>query len=680
MVDPISPYYMNRDLSWLHFNGRILEEAAMESVPLLAKINFLAIFSSNLDEFYRVRMPVLSALKKLMKVPDPLFGTIETGIYAQATALIESQQEKYGEIMRSVILPQLREKGIVLLYNQPFPEEIKQEARDYFYTRMAAFLQVSFIEQSNLFIENNKLYSAISFEEDPRIAIVNIPSNSIDRFHIIEKPTCKYIVFIDDILRENIKELFPGKTPKGFYTFKVTRNADLNLEDEFEGDLREKIEEQIAKRDYGLATRLLYQPDMPKEIRNALLIQLGLKKRSAMKGGYNHNLKDFLQFPLSNPEWNYKPQEPLPIRELKEETLFEKIEKKDLLVSTPYESYDPILRFFNEASLNPSTKEIWISIYRVAKNSQILNALISAAKNGKKVTVFVELKARFDEGNNIRWAKKLTKAGVNVLYSLPNLKVHAKIALVEQIEEEGKPKYLGLLSTGNLNEVTAGVYADHIILTSNPLLLGELRNVFEALSQREVEKRKPYEFKHLLVAQFNMLGEFKRLIQEEIEAAKRGEEAEILIKLNNLEDKGLIFKLYEASEAGVKITLIVRSICRLVPGVPGMSSNITVRRIVDRYLEHSRVFVFHQGGKELMYMGSADWMRRNLYNRIEVCYPVLDPEIKKEIFAFIHFQLRDDEFAVELDQNLHNVPLQTIEGVRAQKAIYDYLNSKNKAL
>ncbi|MHA6697698.1 polyphosphate kinase 1 [Chryseobacterium sp. A321] len=680
MADPILPYYMDRDLSWLHFNGRILDEAALESVPLLAKINFLAIFSSNLDEFYRVRMPVLSALKKLRKVADPLIGTIETGIYAQATALIELQQEKYGEIIRTLILPQLSEKGIFLLYNQPFPQEIKREAREYFHTRIAAFLQVKSMAQSSLYIENNKLYSAISFEGDSSIYIVNIPSNSLDRFHVIEKPDSKYIVFIDDILRENIGVLFPGKTVQGFYTFKVTRNADLHLEDEFEGDLRVKIEEQIAKRDYGLATRLLYQPDMPKEIRDSLLSHLGLKKRSAMKGGFNHNLKDFFQFPISNSEWNYSLQPALALGELSEESLFERLEKKDLLVSTPYQSYDPILRFFNEASLDPKTQEIWISIYRVAKNSQILNALISAAKNGKKVTVFVELKARFDEGNNIRWAKKLRKAGVHVLYSLPNLKVHAKIALVQRKTEENEPTYVGLLSTGNLNEVTAGVYADHIILTANPQLLRELRDVFEVLSQRDEQQRKPFEFKHLLVAQFNMLEEFTSLIDKEIEAAKQGDEAKILLKLNNLEDKGLIRKLYEASEAGVKITLIVRSICRLVPGVPGMSSNITVRRLVDRYLEHSRVFVFHQGGKDLMYMGSADWMRRNLYNRIEVCYPVLDPDLKKEIFMFLDFQLRDDEFAVELDQNLHNVPLESLEGVRAQKAIYDYLKSNKTTL
>lgn len=670
--------FFHRDLSWLHFNGRILEEASMEEVPLLAKINFLAIYSSNLDEFYRVRMPVISAIKKLRKDQDPLVPKAEKGIYKKARALIKQQQQDYGKAMQEHIIPGLKSKKIQLIYDQTIPSEIQNKTRDYFFTHLAAYIEITYITDTSFFPENNKLYSLITFEEDSELAVVNIPSHEIPRFHTVKHGNLTYIVFIDDILRQNIAHVFQDRKVSGFYCFKITRDAELNLEDEFEGDLKEKIKQQIAKRDYGLATRMLYQPDMPDSILKMLRTLFNLKRRSVMMGGYYHNLKDFFNFPVSNKHWDYPAQEPISHDLSKVDSLFDALEKEDILTNTPYHSYNTILRFFNEASMDTLVEEIWISIYRVAKTSRILHALISAARNGKKVTVFVELKARFDEENNIWWAKQLKKAGVNVLYSLPNLKVHAKIALVRRRQENGQDTYFGLLSTGNLNEITAQVYSDNILLTANQVLLKELAQVFSILSNRK-RPNKDYSFRHLLVAQFNMTSAFEDLIDKEISNAKNGLACGITIKLNNLEEKGMIRKLYQASQAGVKVNLLVRSICRLIPGVPGMSENICVKRIVDRYLEHSRVFIFHNLGQEVMYMGSADWMKRNLYHRIEVCFPVYQANIKNEVMDMINIQLADDTFAVTLDENLENTPIQTKKGIRTQEAIYDYLKEKHKS-
>ena len=682
MEDVGQPRFFDRDLSWLYFNGRILEEARMKKVPLLAKINFLAIYSSNLDEFYRVRMPVLSAIKKLKKSQDPLLVTAEKGSYKKANVLIKSQQQEYGRTMNEQIVPELLKNNIFLVYSQVIPEQIRLEAEHYFFTTLAAYIEIRYISDTTFFPENNQLYALITFAGANEPAILNIPSDKIPRFHTISEGDMTYVVFIDDILRQNVGHIFPDRKHTGFYSFKITRNAEIDLEDEFEGDLREKIEKQIAKRDYGLATRLLYQPDTPKRLLKTMRSLFNLKKKSAMKGGYYHNLKDFFKFPISNQEWNYHPQVPIPHGPRGFGSLLERLEEKDLLINTPYHTYDAILRFFNEAAINKDVEEIWISVYRVAKTSRILHALMSAARNGKKVTVFVELKARFDEENNIRWAKELKKAGVHVLYSLPNLKVHAKIGLVKR--RRGKDEsgtYFGLLSTGNLNEITAGVYADHLLLTANQHISKELAQVFSILSDRNRALHptsSSYKFNHLLVAQFNLVETFEALVDREIANAKNGLQARIIIKLNNLEEKGMINKLYEASQAGVKVSLIVRSICRLIPGVQGMSENITVKRIVDRYLEHSRVFIFHNQAQEVMYLGSADWMKRNLYKRIEVCFPIYDQDIKNEIKDLITIQLADDTFAVTLNEHLENVPITPTKGVRAQEATYEYLKEKHR--
>lgn len=673
-VDHMKPVLYNRDLSWLSFNERILKEAGKKHVPLLERVNFLAIFSSNLDEFYRVRMPVLSALKKIEKE--------ESNAYKIAQSSIEKQLSLFGDILVGDIIPEWKAGGIHLVYNEKIPDVIATHTRDYFYERIAAFLEITMLTDESFFPQNNQLYLVFTTQEEEieTLGIINIPSDHIPRFYKVSVEDKTYIVFIDDIIRQNLAAILPDKFITGVYAVKVTRDAELDLDNEFEGSLAEKIERKIKKRDFGLATRFLYQPDLRPDLLQKINTCFNLRKSNGMKGGNYHNLKDFFTIPVDRKEWKYTAQPPIPYH-LKAESssLFDEIDTEDILISTPYQSYNIILRFFNEAALNQDVDEIYISMYRVASDSKILQALISAVKNGKKATVFVELKARFDEENNIYWAKKLKAAGVKVLYSIPNLKVHAKIALVTT-KKNGVKKHFGLLSTGNLNEKTARVYADHMLLTSNQEILYELKEVFNVLANgRSEETFSPPAFKHLLVAQFNLAERFMQLIDREIAYAKSGNPASMIIKINNLEEKRIIQKLYEASQAGVTIQLIVRSICRLIPGIAGVSENISIRRIVDRYLEHSRVFIFNNNGDEEVYLGSADWMTRNLFHRIEVCFPVVNERLKREIQDIITIQLEDDTSAELLNEHMEAVEIPNEKGIRAQESIYAYCKRKEES-
>ncbi|KAI9447063.1 polyphosphate kinase 1 [Russula earlei] len=675
--------FFNRDTSWLSFNERILQEAAKPTVPLLERIKFLSIYSSNLDEFYRVRMPVLKALDKLNHTKDAeISKDAVTGDTIQQ--LVHRQQQLFGSILTQQLLPQFQQQRIHLVYNEPIPAAISTQVATYFYTRLAAFIEVIAARKAkDFFPENNKLYITVLLQQkdgEEEMVFVNIPSDAVPRFYTVSAGGTHYILFIDDIIREHLPALFTKATINGVYSIKITRDAELNIADEYQGDIAEKIEKQIAKRDFGLATRFLYQPGMPLRTLNAIAGLFALADASMMEGGAYHNLKDFIGLPVADPALSYpsvKPLDyPLPTPGI---SLFEAIQQKDILVHTPYQRYDTILRFFNEAAIDERTEEIYTTLYRVASDSMIVHALISAARNGKKVTVFVELQARFDEANNIKWAKNMKAAGVRILYSIPGLKVHAKVALVKK-KQGGRVVYTGLFATGNLNESTARFYTDHILLTAKHSLLRELELLFLFLVERKKPKEKDaIRFEHLLIAQFNLQQQFIQLIDREISNAQQGLPAGIIIKLNNLEEQVLIGKLYEASAAGVTIQLIVRSICCLIPGVKGMSEHITVRRIVDKYLEHGRAFIFHNNGNEEVYLGSSDWMNRNIYHRIEVCFPIEDPLLKKEIRHIIDLQLQDNSQAVIIDNALSNTTIPvTGEMIRSQEAIYTYLRDKSK--
>ncbi len=667
-----NPLFFNRDLSWLSFNERVLQEAEKPEVPLLERIRFLSIYSSNLDEFYRVRMPALLALQKIKKDDQSLSA------YKQSAAVIDKQQNLFGDILLNSILPALKENGYYFLYNEAIPEKLTAQINHYFFTKVAGMLRpIQLNQASDYFPENNDIYMVVILKDNSKnekIFLVNIPCKRINRFLVIEEPEAKYIIFLEDIIQANLHHLFPGSQLIGSYSIKITRDAELNLTDEYDEELAEKIEKQLAKRDQGFATRFLYDPKIPlRHLQNIIEI-FNLHKASVVEGGKHHNLKDLSSFPLSGIRNSYPLAPPLQ-NSLNGQLLFQEITRKDIIVHAPYQSYDNILRFFNEASIDPSVLEISTTLYRVASDSKIVQALISAAMNGKKVTVLVELKARFDEANNISWAKKMKANGVKILYSDNALKVHAKVALVKR-EHDTHP-YLGLLATGNLNESTARFYTDHILLTAFQSMLAELQMLFDFLSKKNKLSAAPEEsFNHLLVAQFNLQQRFMQLIDREIEHAKKGLPASIIIKMNNLEEALLIQKLYDASNAGVKIQLLVRGICRLVPGIPEQSKNISIKRIVDRYLEHGRVFIFFNNGKEEIYMGSADWMNRNIYRRIEVCFPVYDKAVKKQMLDIINFQLNDNVQAVRIDSELKNIKIEEEgEPIRSQQAIYDYLEN-----
>ncbi|RZJ64789.1 MAG: polyphosphate kinase 1, partial [Flavobacterium sp.] len=484
-----------------------------------------------------------------------------------------------------------------------------------------------------------------------------------------------YVLFLDDIIKNNLALIFKNADIQGCYSFKITRTAEIDLKDEYAGDLAKQIEKQLSKRDFGLATRFLHQPGIPEETLQLLQDNLNLQNANLVAGGQYHNLKDLASFPidipaLSNDKW---PKINYPAFN-KGESLYHQIIKNDILINPPYQSYDSVLRFFNEAAIDEDVQEIYITLYRVASDSKIVNALISAAKNGKKVFVLVELKARFDEANNIRWANKMKEAGVDIIYSVTALKVHAKIALVKR-KVGLRTIYTGLFSTGNFNETTANFYTDHVLMTAHQEMLREMELLFMFLAKR-VKPSNPnlINFQYLLVAQFNLQQRFIDLIDREMEHAKSGKPASIIIKLNNLEEKVLIAKLYEASKAGVKVELIIRGICRLVAGVKNLSENISVRRIVDRYLEHGRIFVFNNAGNQEIFMGSADWMNRNIYRRIEVCFPILDTNIKQQIMEMLQVQLADNAKAVLINDLMENVPVVTKSKLlQSQYEIYQFL-------
>jgi polyphosphate kinase len=509
--------------------------------------------------------------------------------------------------------------------------------------------------------------------------VLNIPSSQLPRF--MELPVVEgddYIIFLDDIIRENLKEIFAGYTIHGAYSIKITRDAEMNIEDEFIGDIAEKIEKQLEKRDIGHATRFLYDHKMPLEIIDFVREYFDLRAEEMVDGGRYHNMKDLGTLP--NPRkgqltYNSWPSVSHPGFST-DRSIFSCIAEKDKMLHLPYHSYNYILRFFNEAAIDPAVKEINVTLYRVAANSHIVNALISAAKNGKKVTVFVELKARFDEANNLNWSKKMKAAGIKIINSIPGLKVHAKVALVKRYENKQWQNY-SFMATGNFNEATGRFYTDHVLFTLNPEFSLELEWLFEYLqSRKQPADYMKIPFKHLLVSQFNMIKRFNKLIEREIDNAKRGLPAEIIIKLNNLQEKEMITRLYEASKAGVKIKMIVRSICCLAPGVEGQSENITVHRIVDRYLEHARVFVFHNSGDTEYYMGSADWMNRNLHSRIEVVFPVQDQELAAQMKTIIDLQLKDNCKAVFFKDNLENQRIASYEtSIEAQEEIYKYVKT-----
>jgi len=675
--------FYNRELSWLGFNYRVLQEAASSSVPLFERLKFLSIFSSNLDEFFRVRYPAVLALSALKKKTQEKITTESPAELIEVIhEEITRQLLEFGRVLDDV-LPELKKNGIHLYYNEPVKEIHKQEITDIFLSQVLSFIQPLLLGGTNKFNPaNNQLYFAIALKKDQedliRHAVVNIPSDKLPRFFILSpEDGMNYVIFIDDIIRENMQTIFPGFEILGIYSFKINRDAELDFEEEYHADVLKKIERQLTKRNFGQPSRFLFEKTMPLNIQLFFTSVLDLELDEMFSGGHYHNLKDLINLPSFGKKLLYNALEPINKKFVRNGDIFNLILSKDILLHFPYHSYNTILSFFNQAAIDPDVSEIYIALYRVASESHIVNALISAAKNGKKVTAFLELKARFDEYNNIQWSKKMKEAGVKLIYSIPGIKVHSKIALVKKQNKEDLTRY-SVLSTGNFNETTAKFYTDHILLTTNATIGNELQRLFKFLGERRLPlNANELKFKNLLVSQFNMTERFNELIEKEITKKKKGMPALIRIKLNNLEEQGMINSLYNASRQGVKIQLIIRGICCIIPSLKEVSENITVKRIVDRYLEHSRIFIFGTEEDVEVMIGSADWMNRNLHRRIEVCVPIDDAACKKELIDYFEMQWSDNDKSVFFDDTMQQIrPGTNGNIVNAQQSIYNYIREQ----
>lgn len=671
----MEPVYFNRDLSWLSFNQRVLQEAADPELGIVDRLKFLAIFSSNLDEFYSVRVPVIMAMEKLTK----------DGSLAEVQAMTAEHMIQFGSILENEILPLLRREHVHMVYNEPIPHFLKKNITEYFYNRVLAFMQPVFLSEKtgSTMPGQNKLSLLVDLldgDQKQRIAFLNIPTDFLPRFYYADEVDKeeRMVVFLDDVIKTNLEIIFSGYQVRGAYSFKITRNSELDLEGEYKGGMARKLEKKLKLRAFGPPTRFLYEPGIPPLLLEEVRQALKLEHANFVPGGHYHNLRDLGSIPLPDRKFfqteNWIPKKSRNIQP--EISIFDFLQTQELLIHLPYHSYQPVFRFFNEAANDKYVREIFVTIYRVATDSQIMNSLISAARNGKRVTVFVELKARFDEANNLQWSKKMKAAGIRIVHSEANFKVHSKIALVKRkVGHDGQ--YFSLLSTGNLNENTARYYTDHLFMTTEVTIARELEKLFKWLVKPEHKvKDLAQSFQQLLVSPFNLQKEFLQLIDKEIEAARQGQAASIMIKINNLEEKDLIRKLYEASQAGVRVHLLVRAICCLVPGIPGLSENISIRRIVDRFLEHGRIFIFHNLGDPLVFAGSADWMIRNIYHRIEVCFQIHDTLMKQELIRMINIQWSDNVKAVSLNEKMENRQVPRLEGeafVRSQELIYQML-------
>ncbi|MCB9055853.1 MAG: polyphosphate kinase 1 [Chitinophagales bacterium] len=681
--------FLNRDLSWLSFNYRVLLEAADRSVPLYNRLSFLSIFSSNLDEFFRVRMPSILAFTGIKAKKTALRDEYPLTLAKEVQETVQVHLEEFGRILSKEILPELEKNSIHLCYDGKIKKEHKERVREYFLTQVLSFLQPVILRKHNqnvFFLENNVIYFLVEIEFNGQpgkthYALVNIPSGDMPRFlQLSPIGDVHHIVFLDDVIKANLTELFLGHVVKGAWSIKLTRNAEMELQDEFAGDIAEKIEKQLEKRDAGSATRLLFDKELPDAAKDFLQRYLQLHNEEMVEGGRYHNLKDLGDLPNpSGKKLTYDKWPPIPHPGFNNHSsIFESISESEKILHLPYQSYNYVLRFFNEAAIDPAVKEVCVTLYRVAANSHIVNALISAAKNGKKVVVFVELKARFDEANNLKWSKKMKAAGVTIINSIPDLKVHAKVALVKRKENNTWKNY-SVMATGNFNETTGKFYGDHVFFSADDRLSHESAMLFDYLQSRKQPKEYgKIAFRHLLVSQFNILSRFNKMIDREIRNAKKGKEARIIIKVNNLQEKKMISKLYKASIAGVKVDVIARSICCLAPGIEGQSENITVHRIVDRYLEHARIFIFHNDGDSEYYMGSADWMNRNLHNRIEVVFPLYNPSLNREIDHIIQLQLADHRKGCVLNASLENIfypEKEKAASISSQQATYEFVKA-----
>jgi polyphosphate kinase len=676
---------INREISWLSFNDRVLQEAADKSVPLVERIRFLAIFSSNLDEFYRVRVATLNRLSSVNTKSKELLGFNPKKTLNEIKNIVVQQENKFNHLYRDIILKELEQQKIFILNEQQLNVSRGLYVQNYFREKVLSTLVPVMIDKNEPFpeLKDRAIYFFVRLVqnknlEKSRLALIEIPTAGANRFlELPETNKLKFITLIDDVIRYCLDEIFFifKYDQIESYSIQLTRDAELNLDKHVSDKFIEALTKSLNKRSKGRPMRLLYDKDMPLDMVNYLVDKLDLNIDGLIPGNRYHNFKDFISFPnVGDASLEYSPLPSLPVNGLSIiSSIFAQIAKRDYLINLPYQSFDYIIHFLREAAIDPKVKEISITLYRLAENSRVIHALINAAKNGKKVYCFLELKARFDERANIYWSNKLEEEGVIVNYGILDYKVHSKICLVKR-QERGHIKYYSNLATGNFNEKTAKLYGDHSLFTANPEINAELVKLFEGLRTQTFYKG----YTHLIVSPLESRQKLNSLINQEIKNAKAGKIAYIILKMNSLTDEEVIAKLYAANNAGVNIKLIIRGMCCLVPGVKGFSERIEVISIIDRFLEHARVWIFANSGKEKVYLTSADIMARNLDQRVEVGFPILDQEVKSEILKIIDIQLNDNTKAREINQQNNNRyrKIKSKIPVRAQTDIYHYLKYK----
>jgi len=679
--------YIDRDISWLSFNYRVLQEAKDPNVPLLERMKFLAIYSSNMDEFFRVRVANHKNLVQAGKSTYKKLSFAPRMILKEILSIVREQQIEFNHIFQNDLLPELKKKNINILRFRKLSSEQRAFTRTFFDNNLLPYISPVLLQKKKIkpFLLNGALYLAVHMidpeEESDQdfYAIVRIPTDEVGRFLILppRKQNKNEVIIIDDVVRQNIYQIFPGYTILGSYSIKLTRDAELYIDDEYSGDLIDKIKKSLKKRKVGPASRLIYDVEMPIHFLDYLKNVFDLKPLDLVQEGRYHNNSDFFGFPdfnkVSLKDINLESLKYEPLENTK--SIFNAINQRDHMLFYPYHSYNSVIKFFQAAAVDPKVTHIQILQYRVAKKSKIMEALIDAVENGKDVTVFIEVKARFDEVANLAWGEKLEAAGVNVLYSMPGVKVHSKMAIVKRVTAK-KYSYYMYLSTGNFHEKTANLYSDFGLFTSDDRIIKEAKRIFNYITSK---KRPKESFKQLGVGTFNLKQKLIACVKNEIKNAQEGKKAKITLKMNSLQDQEMINLLYEADQSGVNIKLIIRGICCLVPGVKGISDGIQAYSIVDRYLEHARVFIFHNEGDELIYLSSADWMVRNLHHRIETMFPVLDPKLKKFVKDIIKIQLSDNTKSRLLKyKETNNYRNNNGIAVRSQYDIHNYIkNLKN---
>lgn len=680
---------INRDLSWLSFNARVLQEAEDMSVPLLERMRFLGIFSNNLDEFFRVRVATIRRMKKFGKKGKQIIGADPSKLLEKIQQIVVRQQEKFNHLYTGIV-SELEKENIFIVNEKKLNKEQQVFVKEYFERQVSTFVIPIMIDSAPKFpyLKDRMTYLAVRItkskkEKKIKYSLIEVPTDVLPRFIVLPSlEDKKYIILLDDIIRFSLKDIFSLFTYETIdsYSVKMTRDSQLDIDTDVSKSLMEKISKSVKQRSKGEPVRLVYDKAIPANFLDFILRKIKLRESECLiPGGRYHNYKDFINFPRIGRKdlWNQTlaPSEHPGFKGQK--SLLNVIRKKDVLISYPYHTFNHIIDILREAAIDPKVLSIKITLYRVANNSSIVNALINAVRNGKQVTAVVELHARFDEEINIFYSSKLQEEGVEVIFGVPGLKVHSKLFLITQHEENKIINYAHI-GTGNFNENTAKTYCDHALLTADKTITNEVEKLFGFY----LNNYKAGTYNHLIVSPFNTRKRFSSLIANEIKNANEGKDAWMILKMNSFVDKEMIEKLYEASNAGVKIKLIVRGICSLVPGIKGKSENIEAISIVDTFLEHSRIYIFCHGGNNKFYLASGDWMYRNLDYRSEVAVPINDPDLQEELRKYIAIQLRDNCKARLLNSTQgENVYVRSSgkTPIRSQYEIQKWLSTKHYA-